>query len=233
MNNLEELEKILGIDIDKIIRSKRKTIGLQITERGELIIRIPIGTKEKTIIKIVEKHKRWINKKKGEINLRNIKFIPKKFIEGENYLFLGKNYPLRISKKQKEDMVFDSGYFFVNKNVSDCKKIFMNWYKEEGLKIIGERVNYFAIKGGFNYNNIRITSANKRWGSCSFKGNLNFSWRLIMAPLPIVDYVVVHELSHTMEKNHGKKFWRIVSSIIPDFKERERWLKKNGYLLRL
>ncbi len=233
MNNIDKLKKISGINIEKIITSRRKTIGLQITEKAELIIRIPFGTKDETIIKIIEKHKKWINKKREEIIGRNLEFVPKRFFEGESFLYLGKNYPLKISKYQSEYLRFDNDSFILKENTAESKRIFMDWYKKKGYEIIRERVNHYALKYGFRYNNIKITGANKRWGSCSFKGNLNFSWRLIMAPLPIIDYVVVHELSHTKEKNHGKKFWRIVSSIIPDYKEKERWLKLKGYLLKL
>ena len=100
-------------------------------------------------------------------------------------------------------------------------------------EIINERVKFYANKYGFNYNKIKITSANKRWGSCTGKGNLNFSYKLIMAPIEIIDYVVVHELIHLIDKTHKKSFYNKVEKILPDYKERKNWLNKNGYLLRI
>ncbi|MCX6807530.1 MAG: M48 family metallopeptidase, partial [Patescibacteria group bacterium] len=81
------------------------------------------------------------------------------------------------------------------------------------------------------YKQIRVTSAKKRWGSCSHKGNISFSWRLIMATPSIIDYVIVHELAHLREYNHSKKFWQFVAKIIPYYKEQRKWLKDNGYTL--
>ena len=114
-----------------------------------------------------------------------------------------------------------------------AKEIFVNWYKERAHEKISERVRMYSSMRGFSYNKINITNAKKRWASCSHKRNLNFSWRLIMAPLPVIDYVVVHELVHLEEKNHSKNFWNKVKMLIPDYQKHKEWLKKNGHLLRI
>ena len=90
-----------------------------------------------------------------------------------------------------------------------------------------------ASQLGFQYKKIRIGSAATRWGSCSSSGALSFTWRLVMAPMAIIDYVIIHELVHTVEHNHGRAFWDKVKTILPDFKPRMAWLKANGALLRL
>lgn len=102
-------------------------------------------------------------------------------------------------------------------------------YKKQARLYIVPRVEYYAEKFGFNYNKIRITSAVTRWGSCSSKKNLNFSYRLILTPKEMVDYVIVHELCHLRQMNHSKKFWKEVGTIMPDYKRREQRLKKNSY----
>jgi predicted metal-dependent hydrolase len=99
--------------------------------------------------------------------------------------------------------------------------------------MIAERVAWYAAKYGFTYKQVKITSAQTRWGSCSAKGTLSFAWRLVMAPVPEIDFVVVHELVHTVEKNHGKAFWAKVKAILPDYKQRIEWLEVNGHLLKL
>jgi predicted metal-dependent hydrolase len=86
---------------------------------------------------------------------------------------------------------------------------------------------------GFREMKVRISSARTRWGSCSQKGNLSFTWRLVMAPPDVIDYVVVHELCHTREMNHSRSFWEQVEAILPDFRQRRRWLKEYGKLLVL
>ena len=107
-------------------------------------------------------------------------------------------------------------------------QLFEQWYRQQARTVFTERVELYAQKYGFEYAKIRISSARTRWGSCSSKGTLSFTWRLVMAPLEIVDYVVVHELSHLREHNHSKAFWAQVAAILPDYKSRRKWLKVNG-----
>jgi len=104
-------------------------------------------------------------------------------------------------------------------------------YKRQAKAYIVPKVEEYALKFGFDYNKIRITSAITRWGSCSSKRNLNFSYRLILAPKEAVDYVIVHELCHLRQMNHSKKFWDEVGKIMPNYKLQEKWLKQHGYKL--
>lgn len=104
-------------------------------------------------------------------------------------------------------------------------------YKAEAKKIIIPRVAEFAEKYWFKYNNIRITSAQTRWGSCTSKKNLNFTYRLVLAPEKVRDYVIVHELCHLRQMNHSQKFWKEVEAIMPDYKQQEKWLKDNWAMI--
>ena len=104
-------------------------------------------------------------------------------------------------------------------------------YRKEARRRITERAAYFAEKMGVNYGRIAIKAAKTRWGSCSARGNLNFHWKLILMPPAILDYVVVHELAHRIEMNHSPRFWAQVERILPDYRERRRWLKENGGLI--
>ena len=108
-------------------------------------------------------------------------------------------------------------------SVEEIKKL-----KKEAKEYIFHRTSEFASEYGIEYNNIRITSARTRWGSCSSKKNLSFSYRLIQVPLDVIDYVIIHELAHLKHMNHSKQFWNNVGSMMDDYKEKEEWLKKNG-----
>ena len=98
-------------------------------------------------------------------------------------------------------------------------------------QILRERTEYFARQMGVSFGRVTIRDPKTRWGSCSAKGNLNFSWRLILAPPEVLDYVVVHELAHRREMNHSERFWKQVELVLPDYLQRKAWLKKNGDLL--
>jgi len=221
------------MEIKKVIRSKRKTISLQVSDDATLIVKAPFEVSDKIINRVILKHIEWIDKKKKEIKLRDIKFFKKEFINGEGFLFLGDYYRLKLVENQEIPLDFENGFYFSKEYLAHAKEIFIDWYKERAYQKISERVMWYAQKRGFKYNKINITNAQKRWGSCSHRNNLNFSWRLIMAPLPVVDYVVVHELVHLDEKNHSKAFWNKVKMLMTDYKKHQEWLKRNGHLLRL
>lgn len=97
--------------------------------------------------------------------------------------------------------------------------------------VIPRRVAYYAEKLGVSYGKITLRQQKTRWGSCAASGNLNFNWLLILAPPEVLDYVVVHELCHRREMNHSQAFWKEVEKILPDYRERQKWLKDNGWRL--
>lgn len=224
---------MMEIKIERIVRSNRKTVALQITENGTLIVKAPVDADEKVIWNVIERHRYWIEKRKSEIESRDTRVLPKEFVDGEGFLYLGKYYRLHIVEGQDVPLKFENGFYLSMSALPEAKRLFIEWYKKAAYEKIAERVNWWAQKRGFKYNKVNITDAQKRWGSCSSNGNLNFSWRLIMAPLSVVDYVVVHELAHLEEKSHNKAFWTIVKLLMPDYKKYEDWLRKNEHLLRL
>ena len=188
------------MEIKKVIRSKRKTISLQVSDNAALIVRAPFKVSDEIINRVILKHSNWIEKKKKEIQARDLKFAKKEFVNGEGFLYLGDYYRLRLVEKQEIPLDFENGFYLSKDYLVDAKGIFIDWYKERAYEKISERVKWYAQKRGFKYNKINITNAQKRWGSCSCRNNINFSWRLIMAPLTVIDYVVVHELVHLDEK---------------------------------
>lgn len=102
------------------------------------------------------------------------------------------------------------------------------WYRKEALLVIREKAKEFAKLLAVDFKDIRIKDQKSRWGSCSSKGNLNFNWRIIMAPEPVCDYVVIHELCHLVFMDHSVNFWNLVESICPDYRQYKKWLKENG-----
>lgn len=221
------------IEIEKIIRTKRKTIALHITDDAELIVKAPLNANDKTIMGVILKHEKWIVQKKKEIDARNPKSTPKEFVNGEGFLYLGKSYRLKVVDDQEMPLELEDQFYLSRIKLSQAKEVFTEWYKKTAYANISERVKWHAEKSGFICNRVKITNAQKRWGSCSSNGSLNFSWRLIMAPQPVIDYVVIHELVHLVENNHAKAFWSRVKLAMPDYERHKDWLKNNGYLLRL
>ncbi len=222
----------MPVQIDQFIRSRRRTIAIQIRPDGQVMVRAPLRAPEKLIREFVESKASWIRRKQAEV-LKHVPVTGKHFREGERFLLLGREHALTMVEKQRAALTF-KGQFVLSKNaLPRAAKAFEQWYKAQALKVLGERVKFYAAKHGFKPGRIRITSARTRWGSCSSKGTLSFTWRLVMAPLEVIDYVVVHELVHLKVKNHSKTFWSSVAALMPDYKRHVDWLKKNGRFLTL
>jgi predicted metal-dependent hydrolase len=224
------------IKIDKIIRSKRKTIALTVMADATLIVRAPMRTPLYYIHDLVAKKLPWIKKRKALANRLNDTYKKKEFVDGEGFLYLGDTYKLKLSDhKQIElnDHLMFPREFLSCTDLPRANEKMIEWYKAQALKEISARVARLSRVTGWEYKSVKISNAKKRWGSCGPSGTLNFSWRLIMAPPEIVDYLVVHELAHLKHRNHSARFWNTVKAILPDYKERDRWLKDNGRSLNL
>jgi len=220
----------MAIEVHHIIRSKRKTLALIVKPDGSLIARAPLRTSEKAIREFIEKNRQWIEKNQAKA-LSTLPSAPKQYLPGEMFIYMGTTYPLEIVVEQKKSILLDENFKLAKSAQSDAALAFEHWYRIQARQILTERVNFYANQFAFQYKRIGITSARTRWGSCSATGSLNFSWRLIMAPLEVVDYVVVHELVHIVFHNHSKQFWHRVEKIMPDYKERRNWLRRNGQQL--
>jgi predicted metal-dependent hydrolase len=217
----------MTVTVDRIVRSKRRTLALIVEDNGSLTVRAPMRMPATIIQEFVAKHTNWVQKKQSETRAM-APIQPKQYQPRENFLYLGREYELELVQDQQKKLVLD-GRFLLAASVQDnAELVFQNWYRQQARQIISERVKLFANKYAFHYDRIRITSARTRWGSCSTKGTLNFSWRLIMTPLDIVDYVIIHELAHTVHHNHSKRFWGWVKKILPDYKDRRKHLKEYG-----
>lgn len=219
--------------IDEIIRSRRRTLAIIIEDDGRVVVRAPLRLPVREINAFVTAKERWITAKQQQSRARAARLVPKRYLDGEEFLYLGEPYRLELQDGQRPSLVFKGGFQLARRALPRAPQVFEKWYRKRALQVISERVEWFAAGHGFAHDGIRITSARKQWGSCGPKGNLRFAWRLVMAPLPIIDYVVVHELVHLRHMNHSRTFWRKVKSILPDFRQREAWLKENDHLLHL
>ncbi len=214
--------------ISKIIRSKRKTIALVIQPNGELLVRAPQRATKKQINEMVDQHIDWIAKKQAKARAAQRAYAPRQFIEGEKFPFLGEFYSLQLVKNDQPRLDLNGDFQLAQSGLGQAEQIFEQWYQGQARKVFKDRVEFYSSEYGFDYSKLRLSSARTRWGSCSSKGTLSLTWKLVMAPLKIVDYVVVHELSHLREHNHSSKFWAQVGAILPDYKTRRKWLKENG-----
>jgi predicted metal-dependent hydrolase len=220
------------IQVEKIIRSRRRTIALEITPAVTLIVRAPLRAPSEYIEEIIRQKHSWIVRKFDEMKRRPLS-SEHEYTEGEIFLFLGREYPLQIFQDSNMTIERSDKLIVSSTLLPDIKNHIKRWYREEAHKEIQARCMWFSMKTGDVPTTIKITDARQRWGSCTHKGGLNFSWRLIQAPPDIVDYVVVHELVHISQPDHSRKFWNKVREILPDYERRRKWLRENERLLKI
>jgi predicted metal-dependent hydrolase len=223
------------IPVDQIIRSRRRTIALIVTPEAKLVVRSPMRTPVREIEDLVRERNGWIRKKMEEMKRRP---APRTitYSDGELFLFLGRPYPLTLVRPGMDGItgiVLKDRLYVPDGPPPDIKKRLLLWYRDQAKEKITARCAWFAMITGNKPVSVRITDAKQRWGSCSTNGTVNFSWRLVLAPLEIIDYIIVHELIHLEQPDHSKVFWNKVKSILPDYERRRAWLNENERLLAL
>ncbi len=149
-----------------------------------------------------------------------------------------KSYTVEVSNKKfsKARVITteDKVIIFLSDQDNINPKVLLNkWIRDYAKKLIIKRVEDLAAEYNFAYNKISIREQSTRWGSCSSQKNLNFNWKLILAPPYILDYVIIHELAHTIQLNHSAAFWKIVEDIYPNYRECRQWLRKHGETLNI
>jgi predicted metal-dependent hydrolase len=216
----------------QVVVSRRTTLALEINDRAEVVVRAPFGLSDQTIEQFIHQKARWIREHIERIlKIRTRHPLPV-YQNGALFLFFGQEYPLHFVHHNKP-LFFKDGFFLPEIQRHHARELMTNWYRLEAKKWLTKRVHELASRHHIVYTNIRITGAMTRWGSCGPGGTLNFSWRIIMAPHNIVDYVIAHELAHVSIKNHSQRFWRRVEELYGDYKTAHQWLKDHGSRLKL
>jgi len=215
------------IPIPKLIRSKRRSIALEISPDGTFIVRAPHFVGERAIREFISRKRRWIDKIYDHTRERLILFRPKQFIDGERFLYLGNEYTLHVTRDMDGKLLFEGRFILNERYLPKARILFERWYREEAFMFFTLRCKFYAETMGVRYNSINLSGAKHRWGSCHPGGKLRFNWRLVMAPKDIIDYVIVHELAHLIEPNHSSRFWAVVDKVFRDHREARKWLKDN------
>ena len=216
-----------------IVYSKRKTLNITVERDRSVTVRAPEGTDPQKIRQAVESKRLWIYEKiRHPQKYRGIPHPPgKELVSGESMLYLGRNYRIDIVKGDQEGVRFVNKFILSKTTLGCARQWFRDWYIAKAREKITPKVRYHAKNMGVEYNKVLVSDLKYRWGSCTPKDNLNFNWRLIKAPMFVIDYVIVHELAHLMESNHTAQFWNIIEAQLPGSQRAKGWLKEHGAIL--
>lgn len=222
------------VTINRLVRSRRKTVSLQIESDGSLTVRAPLRLSRAVIDRMVAEKTAWIEQHRQRLHLINAARPRHAYQPGEQFFYLGTLYSLQIIPRLSPPLALENGVFWLSAGVgSGAEAVFIDWYRRQARLVISAGIDRLAAQHGYVYHGLRITSAGTRWGSCGSQGTLNFPWRLVMAPEAVIEYVILHELVHLEVKNHSRSFWEKVAEKMPDYHDRRDWLKANGLRLSL
>ena len=209
-----------------IIRSKRKTIAIHIKKDASVEVRAPLSIKKEEIHRFIISKQEWIQKhvqsRRESLNSQ----AGFSLSYGDTVHMQGSQYPINAIDSNR--IGFDGKCFYLPPNLpsEEIRHQIIQVYIEIAKIVFARKAERYSTIMKVKPSAIKVNSAKTRWGSCSGKDSINFSWRLIMADDAVIDYVVVHELAHIIEHNHSPRFWSVVAAVLPDYKIRQQKLKE-------
>jgi predicted metal-dependent hydrolase len=210
---------------------KARRVRLEVRQQTGLAVIVPRSYPISRVPEILKSKARWISRNLARFNQLELLPIRKELSSGDTIPYLGRELQLVPQENHADDSVVMSGYRLAVRpdlfNDGLLELALEQWYRVEAARLINERTTKLSSLIGINYKRIVIRGQKTRWGSCSHRKNLSFNWKLIMAPEPVIDYVIIHELIHLKEMNHSKRFWELVARYCPGWREHKKWLKQH------
>ena len=213
--------------------SKRTKVTITIERDRMVVVHAPNHASDEAIARIVEAKRHWIYEKTQHSQKNTGRPHPpgKELVNGESALYLGRSYRIEVIGQEIEDVRFDHRFLIPASPVLHKNGAMREWYITRAKQRILPRVVDQARKLGVSFSQARIVDSRYRWGSCTVRNNINLNWRLIKAPIFVIDYVIAHELAHLLESNHTPRFWNIVKTQVPTMDRARNWLREHGQLL--
>jgi predicted metal-dependent hydrolase len=213
--------------------AKRRKLTITVERDRSVVVHAPEGISDVKIRQVVESKRQWLYEKRGHPQkYRDLPHPPgKELVSGESALYLGRQFRIEVVKTGLAEVQFAQRFFIPAIQEGKRLEALRKWYIGRAREKIIPRVKVHTRQLGVDVAGIRIVDNRYRWGSCTVKNNVGFNWRLIKAPMFVIDYVIVHELAHLIEANHTPRFWNIVRAQSPTMDKAKAWLKENGQLL--
>jgi predicted metal-dependent hydrolase len=211
-----------------IVFSKRKTISIIVERDRSVVVRAPLETTEATIENLMVKKRQLLRKKISHQQKYPLIPSPKEFVSGEALLYLGVQYKLNVVDELFPGIQFDAKFFISRENQPNANALFKEWYLQMADEVIVPKAKLLAKQIGVTYKKLDIRDLKYRWGSCTPKDHIHLNWRLIKAPMYVIEYIIIHELTHLLETNHTPEFWNRIAAQQPGYEKARDWLKVNG-----
>ena len=211
--------------------ARRRSIGITVKRDGELVVAAPVRTSARRLEEVVRAKLPWVRRKLAEFDALGPPPEPRQYVAGELFPYLGREYPLALADRPPAPVALRDGALEVDRMLDgNARAAILAWYQERAREYVDEAVaRYVPLVGAAPAAVVVRDLGKRRWGVCDHRTlTVSFHWHLITQPSELVDYVVVHELAHLHEPNHGAVFWRRVADVLPDCKERRKHLTRRG-----
>jgi len=223
------------MDLSYVVQrsAKRKALTITVERDRSVVVHAPSGASDETIQRVVELRRQWIFEKlHHDKKYQELPHPPgKELVNGESALYLGRSYRIEIIANGASEIHFAQRFLIPAALAIRGKGAMRDWYLARAHEIILPRVSRHAAVLGVEFKLAKIVDSRFRWGSCTVGSNVTLNWRLIKAPMFVIDYVVVHELAHLLEANHTPQFWNVVRTHVPKMEQARAWLSENGQVL--
>ena len=229
-----QLRNVRDIHYQLLPGADRRTTDIVIERNGLISVRPPACMTPEQVDDTVFSKRMWIYRNLAEWRDLNTTRVVREWVNGESFLYLGSSYRLSLVDEQDELLKLKDGRFCLLRAVLEkdgktgALAAFETFYRDKGLMRLVSRVAHFAGKVGVSPGKVHIKDMGFRWASCLKNGDLNFHWKCMLAPLTVIDYVVVHELCHLRHRDHSAAFWNEVDKVLPDWRDRHDWLRMRG-----
>ncbi|MEW5895013.1 MAG: SprT family zinc-dependent metalloprotease [Candidatus Omnitrophota bacterium] len=222
---------------------RRTTIEISVNEDEQVRVVAPVYASYTLVEQFINERAGWILKRIQEVGQANQFVRSRDYNTGNEFLFLGKNYPLYVEEGRARSAVsFDENGWIITvpagiskeEQSVKVKEQLVRWYRRQAEEVMASRVFHYVRMMGLEPMTIAVRTQKSIWGCCSYHDKkISFNWLLALAPLHVIDYVIVHELAHLSHPNHSKKFWQKVEIYLPDYKERQEWLNTHRLEMKL
>jgi predicted metal-dependent hydrolase len=229
-----QVRQVQDIQYQLLPGADRQTTDIVIERDGVVRVRPPLRMTPEQVDETVFSKRMWIYRNLAEWCDLNATRIVREWVNGESFLYLGSSYRLSLVDTQDEALKLKDGRFQLLRSVMEqggraaAQNAFEQFYRDKGLPRIQERIAHFAPRVGVETGEVQVKDLGYRWASCLPSSAMHFHWKCMMAPLTVIDYIVVHELCHMRYRDHSDAFWNEVDKVLPQYRERKEWLRQRG-----
>ena len=215
---------------------RKKTVSVSVDPNGDVLLVAPQHLPTARLDAVVRRKARWIVQRIRRVQSHGTALSPREFVSGESVLYLGRHYRLKVHAQVADEAKLKGGWLHASaphgpQRKTQIRDAVVSWFRHHAAQRLPERVNEWQQKAGVPMPRVIITEPRTRWGSCDSRGTIRLNWRIMQAPMRLVDYVVVHELVHLRHRGHGRDYWQAVGKVMPDYERRRKDLRDLGLRL--